>query len=582
VAIFSVKKYLPKVDGTALIRAQVYHDGMFRSSKPSLVAAMGMLCLAACSEPSATRIVISRVAPAADPGCGAPEDARTMIVRALGDFPASESTAQSIALGDDVAFEIERFPVTTRMLEVEVRGFGGAVRRVGRSTDFSIDALGKDAVIPVFMAPLEGVCATGPSQVDRRRALLARAGHGVLVVGGIDPDGAALPTAEFYDPTQGAFLSLDSTLYGAGTPLGQQGSSLTTLSTGDVALVGGGATAFQLFDPATMTFGPPAFYREARGRHMAVALPDGRLYLAGGCSQVLGSGCATDSALRTSSVLDTRSGEIEQGPSLRRSRIDGAAFLEGSDTILLVGGVDEQGEPVAQAERMFLDGSPSELIDGRGGAAVQAESGAVWVGMAQAGSEASAVFSSIAPGMQAASADLVVAFADRDVQLVSLEEGSILSLGQAGAQRIRSLDGVAMDLRLDALQGRVGQRAIRLQDGSVLIVGGAASQDEPRSYVFRPSLVGPRSASASASFSSRALSEGLSARDATRVQIFDEEGAHLELHVGQGQQEYLLVSGPHVADVSIWRRRSRRMRQPWRSSSPGVAGGALEGRTSLR
>ncbi len=544
-AIFSVKKYLPKLDGTALIRAEVYHGDILRCLFSGLALAAYMLQAGGCSDIVDRRVEIVRVQPSADPGCGAPDDGRTMILRARGDFAASESTAQSVELGQAASFSIDRFPATTRLLELEVRGFGGALRTIGRSDLFDIEGLETDAQVPVFMAPQWGVCPTGPRTASRKGALLAGAGRGVLIVGGVLASGEPAESAEFYEPSLGSFISLDDTLYGQGSPQGLVGATLSTLSDGRVVLVGGAATAFQVYSPNLGAFGAPAFYREARARHAAVALADNRVFLAGGCSQLLGSDCVEDAALRTSSLLDVDSGELTPGPVLALERIGGSAFVEGTGVILLAGGEDATGTPVTVAERVFLDGRPSQLVDGVAGTAVQAESGAVWLGLAAGEQLESNALAVIAPGMQAARTGLSAAFADASATLISLQDGSLLALGNSGAQRIRSLDGAAEDLRLEPLRSASGLQAIRLADGSVLVLAGQDEQASDAAFILRPPLVGPFSASASASFSSLALSEGLSARDAGAALRSGDGGDHLTLEVGSEGREWLLVAGPH-------------------------------------
>lgn len=474
-----------------------------------------------------------------------------MIVRALGDFSASETTAQSFALGEDTRFAIDRFPATTRLLELEVRGFGGALRTIGRTDVFDIESLADDGTVAVFMAPLLGVCPTGSREPLRHNALLASAGSGVLLVGGNDNTGAALSSADFYDPGTGSFAAVDDALYGQANALGLSGASLTTLRNGKIALVGGAATAFQVFEPSARAFGAPAFFREARGHHAAAALDDGRLFVAGGCSQMTASGCVRDSALRTSSLLDTDSGDLEVGPALEQVRIGGVAYLESATSIVLVGGVDPDGVPVSQAERVFLDGRASERIAGTGGVSVQTEAGSIWIGMAGREQAATASISVIAPGMQEASGGLAADFADDGVTMVSLQDGSVLALGRAGAQRLRSLDGAAESLDVAELEDREELQAIRLPDGSVLALVSDSADADTEAFVFRPALIGPNSSSATASFSSPELSEGLSARDPGQVQFVSDDGDHLQLRAGKSEEEYLLVAGPHVRSFAL-------------------------------
>ncbi len=501
-------------------------------------------CLAAlgaalsCGDPADRSIMVARVTPEADPLCGAPDDARIMILRALGDFPASEATAQSVELGREGEFSVERFPTDTRMLEAEVRGFGGALRTVGRSNAFSLDSLPDDEAISLFMAPKDGACATGPVTVTRTRPMLARVGEKVLVVGGTDLLGNPSLEVELYTPDRGSFSRLASSTYGDTSALGLQGASVTRMPSGDVVIAGGAATAYQVFAHDSEEFAAPAFYREARGRHAAVALPDGRLFLAGGCSQVVAGGCSPGSELRTSALLDLRNGEIELGPMLQVERVGGRAWLERPGQVLLVGGVGVDGQPVMEAERVFLSGAPSQLITGLGGASAQVPSGTLWTGLG-----GNNVLVALVADAIAATSPMQAAFAEQAPSFVALDDGSLLALGETGAQRIRSFDGQNRALDIQGLRGRRGQAAIALQDGTVLVVGGQFTNDEAApALIYRPSLLGPLSASQTASFSSAPLSEGLSAADPTGVRFESDDGAHVRIELASDGRQYVLMA----------------------------------------
>jgi len=505
----------------------------------------------ACGTPDDREVSLVRIAPEAAPNCGAPDDGRTMIVRALGEFPASEATAQSLDLGAGEPFRIERFPAETRMLEAEVRGFGGALRAVGRSTAFSLEALADDEEIPMFMAPLEGVCPTGPTAVARDAPKLAATAAGILVVGGADLAGEPSLAVELYRPAEGRFELLEATTYGDTSALGLEGASVTSLPSGDVAIVGGAATAYQVFSASSEQFLAPAFYREARGRHAAVALPNGQVFVAAGCSQISARACVDGALLRTSAVLDLESGEISQGPSLQIERIGGTAWLEQPGQILLVGGEDADGVPVAIAERVFLDGAPSQTVAGLAGPSAQTASGAVWAGLSQRSGAPEITVAALSYEQATATVGLAGSFADSGVVMASLDDGSILAVGELGAQRIRTLEGRALSIDVPELGGRFGHAAVKLLDGTVLITGGHRSNgDAAEALVFRPSLLGPESASSTASFSAADRSEGLSAQDPGRVVVTTDDGAHLELFGGVVPGR-LFLAGPRPQTATM-------------------------------
>src|SRR5690606_28005894 len=123
--------------------------------------AAAAVVLGACSGGERRVIRIERVAPAADTACGAPADARTLLVTALGDFPATEATVTAVAVEEGAA-ALDGFPPETNSLEIEVLGTGGAVRAIGRTGLFDPAELEDGAAVPVFMAPRLGACPTGP------------------------------------------------------------------------------------------------------------------------------------------------------------------------------------------------------------------------------------------------------------------------------------------------------------------------------------------------------------------------------------------------------------------------------------
>lgn len=497
-----------------------------------------------CGQSIDKRIVLVRVAPIADSLCGAPADAQNMTVRALGDFAASESSAQFIALGDSEQFDISRFPTETRMLEVEVRGSGGALRAIGRSGSFRISELVEGTEIPVFMAPLDGVCPTGPIALPRAESILVRAGTSVLVIGGIDSNGNPSSLAERYQPETGVFEALNNPLYGDIGSTGLLGASATETTEGQVALVGGSATAYQIYSQEEGEFAAPAFYREARGFHAALALPDNRVFLAAGCSQVLSAGCGTGSALLTSSLLNIANGEIESGPALTVQRIGGQAWMESEGVVLLTGGVDMNGIPVLSSERVFLDGRPSHIVGGSVSSSIQLRSGSTWM------VSESFEIKVLAPLAIANSGTISTLMPDSEMQLVALNDDSILALGER-AQQIRGLDGESDTLTLPALSELRGLRAIVLDDGSVLMVGLPQSAGGVSSIVFRPRLLGPFSSSVSASFTSQERSVGLSARNPEQVEIPTEGNAHMRLTVGARGKEWVLLSGPRFENFAL-------------------------------
>src|SRR5712664_2913008 len=119
----------------------------------------------------------------------------------------------------------------------------------------------------------------------------ARAGHSatllangtVLIVGGKDGSGHALPHAEIFDPSTGQYTPVSATV-----PTPVWGHTATLLDDGAVLIAGGRddfglpVPSAQLFDPSSGTFTSVGSMTTPRGAHTATPLRDGRILIAGG------------------------------------------------------------------------------------------------------------------------------------------------------------------------------------------------------------------------------------------------------------------------------------------------------------
>lgn len=550
---------------------------LYRLPKGMLLGVLLAALAVGCSEADTRTITLVRVASEAAPSCGAPDDGRSLIVRALGDFPSDESTARAAVVAAGVRLDIDSFPVATQALSLEVLGAGGAVRAVGRSAPLlgGIDALADGAELPVFMAPLGGACATGPPLAARVRPLLARSGAGAVVVGGVSLAGEPVHTVEYYDPASASFSLLAERLYGTDA-LGLTGASATGLPDGRVLIAGGPASAYQIYDPAS-GFSPALFLDPGRAYHAAVAIGPSQVLLAGGCGALAADArCTADSALRTSSIVDLDAGTVRAGPALAQRRIGGSAALVGGGAVLLSGGVDLDGAPLTTAERVFLDGSrTSEVIVGTaavGASAARLLSGSVLTGFAPAGAESAATVAVLTPtgASPRALADAPVAVAG--ATLTALEDGSALALvgGQAlryepVSGRFRVLDGLNLELAAPAAEGEGGlpaaeHAAALLDDGSVLVVGGRPSNesdvgDGAQAWIVRPGLDGPLDGEVAVSFGSPELAALAVASDPGRgALVADAAVPHYLLSASASTalpSEWLIAAGPQFGRVDI-------------------------------
>lgn len=530
---------------------------------------------AACGSDVRT-VDLVRVAPAADPGCGAPTDGLTLIVSALGDFAPSEATGRPVNLSEvDPAstFSIESFPAGTRVIELVVIGSGGVTRTVGRTAEFELESLEDGDQLPVFMAPRRGFCPTGASAgTPRRSPLLARAGDDVLIAGGVDGAGGPVDEVQLYRSSTGVVVSLGDALYGRENPLGLAGASMTALEDGRVVVAGGPAPAFQVFDPAEERFSVALFLPDARSHHAAVGLGGSRVLLAGGCDELDATGgCVSGRTLTTSTIVDVDEGTVMPGPSLARARRSASAFLEPDGRVLIVGGIDDAGE-VSDAERVDPLGVTSgELIAGASGVAASLADGGVLAGLAPAGSTPRDGAAIVPQGGAAAAQVASVPGARAGATLTALEDGRVLVLGgldgPGGDEAVLYEPDLERFARIeaspDAGAGPIHRRehgAVRLADGTVLIVGGidtgGAVLDD--TWIFRPDLTGAFTSDATISFGAAAADLAVVPRDPSRFRrepggpgvppmaVLESSGAG-----GVLPSQWALVSGPRFVGVTL-------------------------------
>lgn len=571
-------------------------------SVPALLA--WFCCLPCCAmlacAADAPAVSLTRVAPAAGAACGLPADGRTLLITALGDFPAGETTARAIDLADSARLDLGTFPPATRVFTLEVIGSGGALRALGKTMPFDLAALTHGDTIPVFMAPPLGACPVGPPAAARIHPLVARAGTGALIAGGVDPDGAPVLTAEHYDPATGAFETVASALYGT-ADLGLAGASATTLADGRVLIAGGAAPAYQIYDPATRSFSAALFLGQSRAFHAALALDgdaddeDGaRILLAGGCSVLDQTGaCDPAQGLTSTSIMDVDTGTVRAGPRLLLPRIGGAAVHEGADTVLLVGGFDPAGAPLRTAERVYLDGRPGHTIDGAGASAARLLAGGVLTAFAPPGAAPAADAAILLPAAAQAPASrtaTALAPAPRSgATLTPLQDGRVLVLGGLADSDPPDTDApqtaallyepvrnafapvtIAGPVLAPATGPATGpgtgpaHGAVLLDDGTVLVIGAQADGSAAAgpgagraAWVIRPDLLGPFASDATVTFADAALALRVVPRDPARAALVpaaDDDGAHYRIESSAGSglpSEWAVLAGPAFARARL-------------------------------
>ena len=464
-----------------------------------------MACaLAACGDPAAHVTLAPVLLPSS---CGHPKNATGIRVTAY--TGTGELTR---AVGLDEIVDLSDFPASTEQLGVEVALGGGAIGAIGKTTPLAFDALEEGTSIAIVMIPPGGICQTAGFLTEPRQApLVARAGDGVLVVGGQGATGKWLGTAEYYDPATAMFTPVDvSSVLGAG---GFGGASLATLPDGRVALSGGPVGAITLFDPVTRTFGDSVLIG-ARGYHTSIALGGNQLLLAGGCLSVA-NGVCTGLPLNSTIAYDTTNihDSAEIGPTLRVAHLGATPFSlgildDGKAWYALAG-----GSPPASADPMTPMGDPSGAdliapidssvarVTGLKAQVTALDGGALISAFAPDADLPKQQASMLAPGATAARTT-ALAPPLSGVRLVLLEDGRVAGFGGDPAGALQLYDPT-IDRWSSILPGGPGgvpvpafsaPTLMPLLDGTILVIdGGAATQN---AYLYRPSsLLGPAAGS---------------------------------------------------------------------------------------
>jgi hypothetical protein len=448
--------------------------------------ALVLLALAACNDPARVRLV-----PVPN-GCDSPPRSRIKITS----FAPSGAVFDTIT--GDTAVAISDLPADTEQLGVEV--FGGdpeAVTSQGKTAPFAAGALGDGETIPVFMAPPNGACSVGDLNVARQAPQAARAGDGVVVVGG----DAGQATAEYYDPliATWAGVHVPSLLIDDAEGLG--GMVLTTLADGRAMLSGGARGFYSVFDPQTLAFSEPVPI-DQRAFAAAIAIDATHFLISGGCHSVAMQACDPPQLFSTRvyelDSADQPRVDPEVGPTMAANAIGAQLFdlgigADGQRALVMAGGSGSAGE----GNRLVLvdplpDSPPAKALGGLHAQHAALDGGAVLSAFDPDGASPTGGAALVVP-----SGDVVPLAAAPSVdqmRLVALEDGSVLAVGP---QTYRYLP--TTDTWQEVLVGTPpftmpaisvpAPTLVRMADGAVMILGGAAPSTAVQ--IFRPSLVGP-------------------------------------------------------------------------------------------
>ena len=509
-----------------------------RTRRPALAMVVAALA-AGCGEPPA-RV---RLVPRGD--CARPPDGNAVRVTA---FTAGGEHSQSLLLDETLA--ITEFPADTEQIGIEVLVGDGATGAAGKSAPLAFDALADGATIPVVMGPLDGFCALAMLE-PRAQPLVAPAGDGALVVGGLGADGP-LSTAEYYDPAAGAFVRVEVP-QALVDDQGFTGAALAPLPGGRVALVGGPQRAFVVFDAAQRAFVTDPTLIDGRAFHAAIATGDREVLVAGGCSAVAAQQCSGVPRLQTLRYpldrlsLPDPAAVLSPGPRIGAQLFDLGVQLDGERRYLLAGGTGGPG----RADRFGLGDPAAELVPGGSARAAALDGGAVLTAF---GDDATpdGTASVIAPGAPAAQS-VTGPLPMKGVRLIGLEDGRVLGFGGDPMGRVLTYDPTRdawTTARPEAAHPALTAPSLaRLTDGAVLVVDGAVS---PQAWLYRPSLVGPASGSVTVVPASDVPRGALTAPDPAAVtRVGGQLPAWLLTAPAGATMARALVGGPRNARGSI-------------------------------
>ena len=503
-----------------------------------------MIWLAACGEPAA-QVTIAPIGGA----CGKPMGANLVKVTAYG---AHGERSESLALDESLA--IADFPIDTEQLAIEVLVGGGATGAAGKSAPFGrggFAGLVDGTTIPIFLGPPDGFCEVGAMLEARAQPLVARAGDGVLVIGGVGAGGPLL-SAEYYDPATMTFSHV-AVPQGLGDPQGLTGAALATLDDGRVALLGGPEHVLLVFDPASKTFTIGPVLIAPRAFHAAIAAGGQDVVVAGGCFTVANGQCSGVPLHQVQRYHLDRIGEpdtaglpVTNGVRTGAQLFDLGIQLDGQRRYLLAGG---NGDP-GLADRFELADEPATALPGGHAQPAALDGGAVLTAFADDASPGDGAASVYAPDARAAHT-IASGPAVPGMRLIALEDGRVAGFG--GAVNGEAAPVVIYDPTNDAWTSGVDQpdslvapALVRLADGSILVLGGAVST---RAWLYRPSLVGPAAGAVTAAPTVDGVRGVLTAPDPATVSRGD--GTYVLIAPNEALSARALVGGPRTATGSV-------------------------------
>lgn len=229
--------------------------------------------------------------------------------------------------------------------------YGGTAQRLPDGRIAVIGTASTNAAAPAeIVDPLLGTTVpSGSMLVKRYGSTVIPRPDGKLFVWGGFQTGTSWPPlsqAEVFDPASATFAN-------GGTALpGRWNAALTLLADGRYLLTGG-STADQViqqvaavYNPTTNTAAPTGAMGKLRTTHTAILLNDGRVLIFGGLTYASGSQDVADSA----EVYTPSANAFATVPHMVQHRMLHAASLLPDGRVLIVGGIGQYGQYIANAE----------------------------------------------------------------------------------------------------------------------------------------------------------------------------------------------------------------------------------------
>ncbi len=297
-------------------------------------------------------------------GCGLDGEALTTVrVRARGDLPVAE--ADSVLL-DGGRASLDDLPEGVDAVTVEGLFGESVVLAVGRTPRLPLEG-----IQPVYFAPPDQLCPVESTLTPRDRATVAVAESGVVVsAGGVGQNAELLDQIVVLRDDRDDIVIADETLERP-----SMGHSLTALGRDSFVVVGGAtgdevpsADAVRIdVDPSSLdvTVHPSeavvleGFPATPRALHGAVALPDGRVLVQGGCAFFDRTTCeVSEATVLRSGYYVSPSGRglaFEVAPSMLHGRFDHTLLASRDGVVFAVGGRDDEDEAVRDIEVLLPD-----------------------------------------------------------------------------------------------------------------------------------------------------------------------------------------------------------------------------------